>query len=447
VARKVKFDYQPREQFLPFHQREQRWATMVAHRRAGKTVACVNDCVARAVYNQLKRPRYAYIAPYYSQAKKVAWEYLKEYTKDAAVKIREADLSVRLFNDAEIALYGADNPNSFRGQYFDGVILDEFADMRPSIWTSVLLPALSDRKGWAVFIGTPKGKNHFHTIYELAKSSPEWFSAMLRASETGLVDEAELEMQRQLMSEEEYLQEYECSFTAAVRGTYYAKLIAKMEANKQIRQVPWEEGFPVNVVMDIGYTDSTAIWFWQQRPDGVAIIDYEEDHMQPLEYYFALLEHKGYEYDTIWLPHDAKSKTLQTGRSTIEQFLDNENRFPGQPSIDIVPRLSIQDGIDAARLLLPTCYIDEDKCRDGIEALRAYRRKWNEIKQTFENKPEHNWASHGADGFRYLSLVAQRRIIQPDSDFRERFVMMETPEFCLEDLWSQTDPPRRSDRI
>lgn len=422
---------------MDFHQRQSRWAVMVAHRRAGKTVACVNDIVARAVYNQLKRPRYAYIAPFYSQAKKVAWEYLKEYTRDAAVKVREADLSVVLFNGAEIGLYGADNPNTFRGQYFDGVVLDEFADMRPSIWTSVLLPALSDRKGWAVFIGTPKGKNHFHTIWEMAKKSDSWFTEMLKASETGLVDEAELAMQRQLMSDEEYRQEFECDFSAAVIGTYYAKIISMLEEKKRISEtVAWDPEFPVNAVADLGYTDSTAFWFWQERPDGIAVIDYEEDHMQSLEHYFNMLRYKEYEYNEIWLPHDAKAKSLQTGRSTIEQFL--EETFPGEPMIQIVPRLSLQAGIDSARLILPTCHFHSEKCRDGIEALRAYRRSWDENKQIFSNQPVHDWSSHGADSFRYLSLVAQQRIIKPEST-NERFTFAEPVQYCLEDLWEQTE--------
>ena len=156
--------YEPRPHFIPFHQRSARWAAIVAHRRCGKTVGCINDTIAKALYNRKKNPRYGYIAPTYRQAKEIAWQYLKDDARPVVKKIREAELSIELINGAKVSLFGADNPDSLRGLYFDGVILDEFGDMRPSLWGEVILPTLVDRKGWAVFIGTPKGKNHFYDI-------------------------------------------------------------------------------------------------------------------------------------------------------------------------------------------------------------------------------------------------------------------------------------------
>ena len=407
----IVFSYEPREQFIPFHQRNQRFACGVAHRRAGKTVACVNELLERASYTEKKSARYAYIAPYYRQAKEIAWQYLKEYGRDAIVKTREAELSVELFNGAKIALYGADNPDALRGVYFDGAVLDEFGDCRPSLWGQVVLPTLADRNGWAVFIGTPKGRNHFYKVYQRSLVEPNWFNFTLKASKTKILDEFTLGEMKAQMTEDEYEQEFECSFDAAVMGTYYAKSIAMLEERGQItKDTLYDKEFPVHVACDLGYTDSTAFWFWQDRPDGLAIIDYYENHSQPLEHYFNHLSFTGYKFERIWLPHDARAKTLQTGRSTAEQFRDAG--FP----ITIAPNLKVQQGIDAARLVMNHCWFDEEKCSDGIEALRAYRRAYDEDKKSFSNRPLHDWSSHGADAFRYLALVAKERIVRANSE-------------------------------
>jgi hypothetical protein len=195
--------YEPRDQFMPLHERTARWACLVVHRRGGKTVACINELITRAVYTQKKDARYAYIAPFYRQAKDVAWVYLKNYGKGVIVKIRESELRVELFNGAWITLYGADNPDALRGLYLDGVVLDEYGDCRPSLWGQVILPTLIDRKGWAIFIGTPKGKNHFYEINERSKTEKGWYHLTLKASESGIVADSELiEMQAQMAPEE-----------------------------------------------------------------------------------------------------------------------------------------------------------------------------------------------------------------------------------------------------
>lgn len=153
---KVIIDYTPRQQFIPFHARSKRFALLVCHRRAGKTVACINDLVAKALnFKKFKNGSFAYVAPYYGQAKSVAWQYLVDATRDLpGTVVKVSELSVTLYNGSKIRLFGADNPESLRGLYFDGLILDEVGDMRESIWT-VVRPALADRTGWIVFIGTP----------------------------------------------------------------------------------------------------------------------------------------------------------------------------------------------------------------------------------------------------------------------------------------------------
>ena len=382
-------------------------------------MACVNDIHARALYTQKKNARYAYIAPYYRQAKDIAWMYLKEATVDSAVKVKESELSVELFNGAKISLYGADNPDALRGIYLDGVVLDEFGDCRPSLWAEVILPTLSDRKGWATFIGTPKGKNHFFQIREIARRTPEeWYYLECKASETGYLPDEELRMAEKLMDADQFAQEYMCSFDAAVKGTYYSHLIAQMEKGRiddaeappQIGIVKHDDDLPTDVALDLGFTDSTALWFWQQRVDGVAVIDYDEDHSQPLNYYLDLLRAKPYKIRTLYLPHDAKAKTLQTGRSTIEQVQAYIERLELPWEIEIVPRLDLQDGIDAVRYVLPFCYMDLDKCFNGIEALRAYKRNYNEITKSFSDRPNHDWSSHGSDAFRQLAIVTKERL-------------------------------------
>lgn len=431
----VQLSYVPRPQFLAFHHRPNRFATMVAHRQAGKTVACVNELIHRAVYSKRERPRYGYVAPLRNQAKGLAWDYLKAYSEGLADRISEAELSVQFrHNGARVSLYGADNPDAFRGLYFDGIILDEYGDMNPITYTKVLLPTLMSREGWIVFIGTPKGKNHFYEIYMRALANPqEWWTYMLKASESGIYTTEQLDVYRRQMSEDEYLQEYECSFDAAVLGTYYAKIIEMLENKNRVSTFcEHDADFPVECALDLGFTDSCSLWFWQTRPDGLAIIDYEEHNSQPLPFYFDLLRDKGYEYEKIWLPHDARAKTFQTGRSTLEQFISAG--FP----VDITPQLSIQHGIDAARLVLPQCWFNP-RCQPGIETLRAYRRKYNEKTKAFSDSPIHDWSSHGSDAFRYLSLVAKERIIvAQEAPIRHEREFKPEP-ICLAELFEERE--------
>lgn len=416
-------DYLPRKAFERLHQRAERWACMVAHRRAGKTVAAINELVIRAVRCTKKNPRFAYVAPYRSQAKKIAWIYLKEAVADFAVEMRESDLEVRLPNGAWITLYGSDNPDALRGIYLDGVVIDEFGDCRPTLWAEVILPTLADREGWAVVMGTPKGMNQFHTFHELSKVDDRWFTLTLKASESGLIKQDELDRMRSIMSEAQYAQELECSFSAPVLGTYYAGIIEKLEKNNQItdNSPKWDNNFPVNVATDLGFTDSSAYWFWQLKPDGIAVIDHYEAQSQPLQHYFDMLDDKPYQYDTIWLPHDARAKTLQTGRSTAEQFVKHFKDT--DVTLDITPQLKIQHGIDAARLVMSRCYFNRTTCNDGIESLRAYRRKYNELSKSFTDKPLHDWASDSADAFRYMALVTKDNLGIPKEQLDPTAVM------------------------
>jgi hypothetical protein len=394
--------YAPREQFLEFHARSQRWAVLVCHRRAGKTVAAVNDLVAHALFTNKKHARFAYIAPLYSQAKSIAWDYLLQFTASLRTYVNVSELTVELYNGARIRLYGGDNPDALRGIYLDGVVLDEPAQMKPRLWTEILLPLLADRKGFAVFIGTPAGKNSFYDTVQFAKANAhEWYCLELKASTSGILDAAELQRLREQMDEDEYEQEFECSFTAAIKGSFYGKVLNEA-SDRLLDELPIDPTRPMHVALDLGFRDDAAGWMWQATPAGfdyhyafsVAGFAVPDIH--------ALLLENGFN-GTLWLPHDAVAKSMQTGRSVLEQFVGLGHR----PRL--VPRLTVQDGIQAVRqhLAHPGTRFSLAGCKDGVEALRQYQRDFNDKTGTFSQAPKHDWSSHYADGFRYGTLAVR----------------------------------------
>lgn len=396
--------YEVREQFRPLHTRQTRWAIAVAHRRAGKTVADINELIMGATKCRLPNPRFAYVAPQLNQAKDIAWTYLKEYTAFLSPKINESELWVELPGGARIRIYGADNPDRLRGIYLDGVVLDEFGDMDPTIWTQVLRPALSDRKGWAIFIGTPKGKNTFYKLWVEAEGDPDWTRIMLKASETGLLDSKELADARKMMSDDEYAQEYECSFDAAVRGAYYAKELNEAEAAEPSRftSVPHDPRLLTHTAWDLGVADSTVIWFVQTVGRETRFIDCLKGEGVGLDWYVAQLQQRGWLYGNHYLPHDVEVRELGTGKSRKEVL-----EGLGLNNIRVVPNIPVADGIQAVRMLLPTCWFDAGKCKEGIEALRMYRREWDDKRQEFRTHPLHDWTSHYADAARYFAVGHQ----------------------------------------
>jgi phage terminase large subunit len=397
----VDLGYRSRSQFRAFHTRKQRWACLVAHRRAGKTVACIADIVDHALRCTSPAPRFAYVAPYFVQAKDVAWGYLKQFCSPIpGAHFNEAELRVDLPGNRRIRLYGADNYDRMRGLYLDGVILDEYADMPPSAWSEVIRPALADRQGWGVFIGTPKGRNGFWDVWERAQQSPEWFSLLLRASETRLLPQSELDDIAQEMTPEQYSQEMECSFDAAILGSYYGKELATAEREGRIGAVPYDPALPVHTAFDIGIGDSTAIWFFQVLRSELHVIDYYEAHGHGLPHYVAEMASRPYAYGTDYLPHDAAARELGSGRSIQETFRVLTKRHPR-----ILPAQNVMDGINAARVTMASTWFDADKCRDGLECLRQYRADYDEKLKTFRDRPKHDWTSHSADAFRYLSMA------------------------------------------
>lgn len=397
--------YVPRKQFVEFHNRSQRWAVLCTHRRAGKTVSLVNDLIFGALECNLHRPQLAYVGPTYRQAKRVAWPYLKEYAAPyLAEKPAESELSITLHGGRKIFCLGADNPDSLRGMYLDGGVGDEYAMFKPSVFSQIIRPALSDRNGWWVFTSTPRGKNLFWEEFQRAKNNPEeYFLLNLPADVSGIIPAAELEALRQDMDPEEFAQEYLCSFDAALKGAIYASEVNDMFLDGRVCQNLYDPSLPTYAVFDLGFTDSTVIVFWQEGPDNtIRVVRVVASTGQSIDYYIDALNEMDIAPEDVWLPHDARAKNLQTGRSMVEQFLKTGLR----PRI--VPSHKVRDRIAATRQLFPRVYIDDEACGDLLEALKGYRRQWSDAYLRFEDTPLHDWCSDYADSFGYMAVVCNK---------------------------------------
>lgn len=416
----IDLGYRPRTQFIPFHARKQRWACLVAHRRAGKTVACIMDLVDAALRCDKPNGRFGYVAPFYAQAKDVAWSYLKQYTAAIpTVEINESELRIDLptanGGRARVRLYGADNYERMRGLYFDGIVLDEYADFDPRAWSEVIRPALADRKGWAIFIGTPKGRNNFYDVWAGSTESgwvgavndpDKWFSMLLKASDTGIVDVEELEDARRSMTPEQFNQEFECSFDAAIVGAYFGREIADLEARELITAVPWERSLPVTTSWDLGLDDATAVWFFQTVGREIRVIDYYEVNNQGLDETARYVLGKPYLYETHYLPHDIAIRELISGKcrkDTLEGL--------GMANINVGVKADPVERINAVRMMLSRCVFDARQCKRGLEVLKNYRREWDDKRKTFRERPLHDWSSHGSDAFGEFAVNYQAKAV------------------------------------
>jgi len=411
-AQKITIPYCPRPLQREIHDNLQRFNVLVCHRRFGKSVFAINELVRDVLTCKLPKPRAAYIAPLYRQAKNVIWDYLKEYTRVIpGVVYNESELRADFPSGARVQLFGADNADTLRGIYLDSVVLDEYAQMSPRAWGEVIRPALSDRKGKAIFIGTPMGHNNFFDLYEKAKTLPGWYVAMYKASETGIVDEEELEAARREMTEDEYSQEYECSWTAAVKGAYYAKELQDAEEENRITGVPWDRGMPVHTSWDLGVSsgNETAIWFWQQAGREIHMIDYYEASNEGLQHYIDIIKDKKYSYGEHYAPHDIEARELTTGRSR------KDTAYTMGIDFRVIPLSSIEDGIHAAKTIFSRVWFDDKKCARGLDCLRNYRREFNDKRQTFFPRPLHDWSSNGADSFRYFAMAYEDYKPLPDN--------------------------------
>ena len=413
----ITIPYKPRPLQKVIHDAMERYrrGVVVCHRRFGKTVCAVNQLQKGAVTctRQHPPPRFGYIAPTYAQGKAIAWNYMKHYAAPIpGVRMHESELRIDYPKGGQVRIFGADDPDRLRGLYFDGVVLDEYGLMRPNTFSEVVGPTLMDYNGWALFLGTPNGKNQFYKLlagdseaggggWPGARHHNEWFVAEYKASDTDLLPADDLAAARASMTADEYAQEYECNFEASVKGAVFAQELALLREEGRIQHVPYLREYVVDTCWDIGYRDATAIWFIQSPPGGaIRVIDYHEDHGRSLEEYATVLQQKGYRYGSHVFPHDIAQHEWTTGKSRIERA--SEILQPvGVMRQELV---SFDDSLHEGRLALKKAWFDEQRCAEGLEALSAYHWHFNTQIKAYTRQPEHDWASHGSDAWRPTAM-------------------------------------------
>ena len=400
----VPYTARKHQEFIHHKLRDYRWSVLVCHRRFGKTVMMICHLIMAALENKNKNPRFAYISPTFKQSKSIAWDYIKQFTYGIpGIKYNETELRVDFPNGSRITLLGSENCDGIRGIYLDGCVIDEYANVNERLFPEIIRPALSDRKGFCVFIGTPQGmNNNFYELYQHAQqNTKDWFYFKAKASKTQIVDEEELEKAKEIMGENKFKQEFECEWTANIEGAIYGKTIADMENKRQIGRVPYDPSLPVNTSWDLGVSDHTAIIFWQQMGRSVNVIDYIEERGQGLPFFAQLVKEKDYIYQDHFAPHDIEVTDFSNGKTRREVAYQLGIRFK------VVPKLPLEDGIHATTMLLPRVWIDVDHCKKLIDALRHYHRKYIDKTRMFRSKPVHDWSSHACDAMRYLAVGLQ----------------------------------------
>jgi hypothetical protein len=340
------------------------------------------------------------------------------------IKVNQSELRIDYPNGGQMRIYGSDNPDSLRGIYLDDVAFDEYGLHPAQTYTEVIAPALVDRGGRALFLGTPNGKNQFwdiaeHARKQVAKGHPDWMYCEYPVSKTGLLDKQYLAQAKAVMTADEYAQEFECSWEAAVKGSIYAREMEKARNEKRIGVVPYDPALSVDTDWDLGIGDAMAIWFSQSTRSGeIRLIDYYEASGEGFPFYIKMMATKGYSYGTHWAPHDIQVREFSSGRSRLEVAESQGLKFQITPRLHTSIGGEVEEGIHAARMLFPRCYFDAEKCQVGLEALMSYRRDYNQRLNEFKATPVHDWASHGADAFRGLSVrhqtpVEKRRVKTP----------------------------------
>lgn len=387
-------------------------ALLIWHRRAGKDDVCLHWAATQTMQ---RVGNYWHMLPEYGQARKSVWDAVNPSTGTRRIdeafplalrkRTRNTDMFIEFVNGSTWQLVGSDSYNSLVGSPPIGVTASEWALANPSAW-AYLRPILRENGGWALFITTPRGNNHVRRMLDGAKGDKKWFTQILSVQDTKLLSPSESEQEKNEYIREYgqddglslFAQEWECSFDVAIAGTYYARLFKQLEKDKQLTSVPYDPATPVHTAWDLGIADSTVIYFWQTVGREIHIIDRLADSGQPLTHYINEIKAKPYTYGQHFLPHDAKARELQTGKSRVDA-LEAHNITP-----EVLPATSVADGIHSVRQMLPRCWIDNKKCVQGIDALVQYRRNWDDKNKHYKDKPLHDWTSHDADAIRIMAM-------------------------------------------
>ena len=365
---------------------------------------------------------YWHLLPQQNQARKAIWDAVDPHTgkrridnafpKELRETTREQDMMIRFKSGSTWQVIGSDNYDALVGTPPIGVVFSEWALSSPQAW-SLIRPILAENKGWAMFITTPRGRNHAHRMHEMALASDDWFAERLVATDTGVFSEETLARELAELKDERgdedgeaiYLQEYMTSFSAGLPGAYYAKTIDKLEQDNRITAVPYNPQAQVHTAWDLGRNDATAIWFIQRHGTGWAIIDYLANTSVGIDYYVRELRDKPYNYGEHLLPHDADSEQLVSTTGSIKDTVEGM----GLTGVRVVERTkSVANDINEVRQILPLCWFDKDKTEKGVDALRSYRRVWDEKLKAYRDTPLHDWASDPADAFRTFAVGKPR---------------------------------------
>jgi len=395
---------------------------VIWHRRAGKDKTFIN-ILAREAFKRVGT--YFYILPYYKQARLIIWEGMDangfrfiDHIPHELVKRKDSQQMVlEVSNGSIIRILGSDNIDSIVGSNPVGVIFSEFSLHKPLAW-NYLRPILLENKGWALFNGTPRGKNALWKMYRTAKKDPSWFSELLTVDDTRrhdgkpIVTRADIESERQNgMPEELIQQEFYCSFEAGLVGSILGDLMQHAHEDGRIIRVPWEPSLPVSTSWDLGFDDTNTVWFNQFAGREVRMIDCYANNRKPAGHYVNMLHDKPYTYEQHFFPHDLEVHEYSTGETRRETFekLGLKNIIT-IPKMKVADKYGISEGHNAMRQLIPRCWFDREKCDDGIEGLKSYRREYDQVKQQFSDQPVKDWAKHYADAFRQLAAGVNIRI-------------------------------------
>lgn len=410
----ITIPYKPRNWAQPLHNASTRWIVMVLHRRAGKTTAVLNHLQRDGL--RTANAQYAYIGPTYKQSKRIAWDIAKKISRDIpGVEFNESELTVKYPNGSKLILVGSDNPDSLRGIALWGAGFDEYSQQPSNIFTEIISKALADHLGYAIFFGTPKGKNAFYELYQGAKGDPTW-TVIFKTIDDSLRDEEgetienlrqALEDDRELvkkgvMTEDEFNQEWYCSFDASIRGAYYGKEVALMRQQGRIKSVPYDPLLPVHLVSDLGVGQRFATGFYQKSGGELRKIDFwEGSESDGIPQAIAAFQAKPYVYGTWFVPHDAMQTSIDTGKTRVRTI---EELWPSI-TVSVVPKLAVDDRIARARAVFSRLWVDETHCAKWLDYIPQYHQEWDDTRGMFLEKPYHDFTSHAADEYSYAAVI------------------------------------------